>query len=202
MLDRILTRYLGDGFEKEWWVSVITQTFSALVVLSILVLASLWFLGGQSTEYEGSINISASSKAIFEQLVNPEKRLKWQSGTSAISLKSTGPLESKSKFKVVMNEGSQTVEAIDEVMQLMQDEWFSYRTSAPHLDRITVFKIQPALDPETEIPLPGVMRLVCRSTEQAANTSRLRAAFFRRDVKTRVETELAQIKALAEAAGR
>ena len=50
MLNRILFRYFGDGFEKDWWIGFIQQILSILLVVALLTIAGLWFLGGQTSE--------------------------------------------------------------------------------------------------------------------------------------------------------
>jgi len=199
MLNRILFRYFGDGFEKDWWIGFIQQILSILVVVALLTIAGLWFLGGQTSEYEGKVNIAAPADAIFTQLVSAENRLKWQSEAASIT-KSPEKLESKSQVKLRLKYGSEVVDATDEVMQIVTDEWYSYRTDAPHFSRVTVFKIKPALDPETDLPIPNTLELSCRTTEQAADMSRFRAALSKPNVKARVDAELAKIKEQAEAA--
>jgi hypothetical protein len=201
MLNRILFRIFGDGFEKDWWFGFIQHTLSILLVLSLLTIAGLWFLGGQTSEYEGKVNIEAPAGAIFAQLVSSENRSKWQKEAAAI-VRSPEKLEAKSQIKLRLNYGSQVVDANDEVMRIVTDEWYSYRTTAPHLSRVTVFKIKPALDEETDLPIPNTLELSCRTTEQAVDTSRFWAALSKPDVKARVEAELAIIKAEAEATAR
>jgi|688.fasta_scaffold257074_2 uncharacterized protein YndB with AHSA1/START domain len=200
MLDRLLTRLFGDGFEKDWWMGLITQIFFVGLLFAVLFFVGAWYLGGQSVEHEGTINISAPPAAIFQQLADPNNRLKWQTDAVSIALKTTGELQAKSEFKVQLKRGGGEVTAIEEVMQAVPDEWLSYRTSASHLGRVTVFKLQQALDPETDLPIPGVTKLTYRSTEQIVDSSRIWAAFHRPDVKARVETELGKIKELAESA--
>lgn len=198
MLNRIFFRYLGDGFEKDWWIGFTQQVLSILAVVALLTLAGLWFLGGQTSEYEGKINISSPADAIFAQLISSENRLKWQTEAAAI-VRSPDKLESKSLIKLRLKSGSEVVEAKDEVMQIEPDEWYSYRTDAPHFTRVTVFKIKPALDPETDLPIPNTLQLSCRTTEQAKDLSRFRAALSKPNVKARVDAELAKIKEQAEA---
>lgn len=198
MLNRILFRIFGDGFEKDWWLGFIQQVLSILVVLALLAAAGLWFLGGQTSEYEGKINIAAPADAIFNQLVSAENRLKWQSEAASI-VKSPEKLESKSQIKLRLKSGSEQVDVTDEVMQVISGEWYSYRTDAPHFSRVTVFKIKPALDPETDLPIPNTLELSCRTTEQAKDMSRFRAALSKPNVKARVDAELAKIKEQAEA---
>ena len=200
MLDRLLTRLFGDGFEKDWWMGLITQIFFVGLLFAVLFFVGAWYLGGQSVEHEGTINISAPPAAIFQLLADPNNRLKWQTDAVSIALKTTGELQAKSEFKVQLKRGGGEVTAIEEVMQAVPDEWLSYRTSASHLGRVTVFKLQQALDPETDLPIPGVTKLTYRSTEQIVDSSRIWAAFHRPDVKARVETELGKIKELAESA--
>jgi uncharacterized protein YndB with AHSA1/START domain len=202
MLDRLLTRLFGDGFEKDWWMGIITQAFLLGLLLSVLAFASAWYLGGQPVEHEGSVNITAPPAAIFQQLVDPENRLKWQTEATSIALKSNGELQAKSEYRVKLKNGTSEVAATDEVMQVVPDEWLSYRTTAPHLGRVTVFKLQKALDPETDLPIPGVIKLTYRSTEQIVDSSRIWAAFNMPDVKSRVESELARIKEQAEAVAK
>lgn len=199
MLDRLLTRLFGDGFEKDWWMGIITQAFFLGLLLSALGFAGAWYLGGQPVEHEGSVNVSAPAAVIFQQIADPQNRLKWQADATSIVLKTEGELQAKSEFKVKLKNGKTELLATDEVMQVVPGEWLSYRTSAPHLGRVTVFKLQQALDPETDLPIPGVTKLTCRSTEQIVDTSRIWAAINRPDVKSRVEAELARIKDLAEA---
>lgn len=201
MLNRILFRIFGDGFEQDWWIGVIQQVLSLLLVVALLTVAGLWFLGGQTSEYEGKVNIEAPADAIFAQLVSSENRSKWQKEAAAI-VHSQEKLETKSHIKLRLNYGSQVVDANDEVMRIVADEWYSYRTTAPHLSRVTVFKIKPALDPETDLPIPNTLELSCRTTEQAVDMSRFWAALSKPDVKARVEAELAIIKAEAEATAR
>lgn len=201
MLDRILNRYFGDGFEKDWWIGFIQQLFSALLVLVLMTLAGLWFLGGQTSEYEGKIRIAAPASTVFAQLVSAEHRLQWQTEAAAI-VRAPEKLESESLIKVRLKHGGEVVEATDEVMQIVTDEWYSYRTNAPHFSRVTVFKIKPALDPETDLPIPDTLELSCRTSEQAAELSRFWAAFSKPDVKARVDAELAKIKEQAESAAR
>lgn len=198
MLNRMLFRYFGDGFEKDWWIGFIQQVLSILVVVALLTVAGLWFLGGQTSEYEGKVNIAAPANAIFTHLVSAESRLNWQAEAASI-VKSPEKLESKSQIKLRLKYGSDTVEATDEVMQVVTDEWYSYRTDAPHFSRVTVFKIKPALDPETDLPIPNTFELSCRATEQAADMSRFRAALSKPNLKARVDAELAKIKEQAEA---
>jgi uncharacterized protein YndB with AHSA1/START domain len=200
MLDRLLTRLFGDGFEKDWWMGLITQIFFVGLLFAVLFFVGAWYLGGQSVEHEGTINISAPPAAIFQQLADPDNRLKWQTDAISIALKTTGELQAKSEFKVQLKRGGGEVAAIDEVMQAVSDEWLSYRTSASHLGRVTVFKLQQALDPETDLPIPGVTKLTYRSTEQHLDSGRIWAAFNKPDVKSRVEAELGKIKELAESA--
>lgn len=201
MLNRILFRIFGDGFEKDWWLGFIQQVLSILLVLSLLTIAGLWFLGGQTSEYEGKVNIEAPADAIFAQLISSENRSKWQKEASSI-VRSPEKLEAKSQIKLRLNYGSQVVDANDEVMRIVTDEWYSYRTTAPHLSRVTVFKIKPAIDPETDLPIPNTLELSCRTTEQAVDMSRFWAAISRPNVKSRVDTELAIIKEQAEATAR
>jgi hypothetical protein len=198
MLKRILFRTMGDEFEQDWWFGFIKQVLSVLLIVVLLAVAGLWFFGGQTSEYEGAINISAPANAIFAQLVTPEERMKWQTEVDSI-IKYPEKLDSKSLIKFRLKYGSQTAEATDEVLQIVSDEWLSYRTSAPHLSRVTVFKIKPALDPETDLPIPDTLELSCRSTEQAVDLARFWAAIAKPNVKARVDGELAKIKAQAEA---
>jgi hypothetical protein len=198
MLNRILFRIFGDGFEKDWWLGFIQQVLSILVVVALLVAAGLWFLGGQTSEYEGKVNIVAPADTIFTQLVSSENRMSWQSEAASI-VSSPEKLESKSRIKLRLKSGSMVVDATDEVMQVISSEWYSYRTDAPHFSRVTVFKIKPALDPETDLPIPNTLELSCRTSEQAKDMSRFRAALSKPDVKARVDSELAKIKEQAEA---
>jgi hypothetical protein len=201
MLNRILFRIFGDGFEKDWWIGFIKWLLCLLLIVALMTVTGLWFLGGQTSEYEGKININAPADAIFVQLVSSENRSKWQKEASSI-VRSPENLEAKSQIKLRLNYGSQVVDATDEVMRIVSDEWYSYRTTAPHLSRVTVFKIKPALDPETDLPIPNTMELSCRTTEQAVDMSRFWAAFFRPNVKARIDAELAIIKEQAEATAR
>jgi len=117
-------------------------------------------------------------------------------------VRSSEKLEAESKIRLRLNYGSQVVDATDEVMRIDPGEWYSYRTTAPHLSRVTVFKIKPALDPETDLPIPNTLELSCRTTEKAVDMARFWAAISRRNVKARVDSELAIIKEQAEAAAR
>lgn len=201
MFERILVRYFGDGFEKDWWIGFIQQFCSALLVVVLMAVLGLWFLGGQTSEYEGKIKIAAPAEAIFAQLVSAENRLQWQTEADAI-VRAPEKLESESLIKVRLNHGGEVVDATDEVMQIVPGEWYSYRTNAPHFKRVTVFKIKPALDPETDLPIADMLELRCRTSEQAVDLSRFWAAFSRSDVKARVDAELAKIKEQAESAAR
>jgi hypothetical protein len=200
MLDFILTRLLGDGFEKDWWLSVIIQLFFFGLLIGALLFAAAWYLGGQPVEHEGSINIAGPSAGIYQVLADPQNRLKWQADAIAITLKTAGELQAKSEFKLKLKNGTSEVPATDEVMQVVPDEWLSYRTSAPHLGRVTVFKLEQALDPETDLPIPGVTKLTCRRSEYVVDSGRIWAALKKPDVKSQVEAELATIKELAETA--
>lgn len=201
MLNRILFRYFGDGFEKDWWIGMIQQVISLLLVVTLLTIAGLWFLGGQTSEFEGKVDIAAPADAIFAQLVSSENRSKWQKEVASI-VRSPEKLQAESKIKLRLNYGSQVVDATDEVMRIDAGEWYSYRTTAPHLSRVTVFKIKPAVDPETDLPIPNTFELSCRTTETPVDMSRFWAAFSRPNVKARVDAELALIKEQAEAVAR
>jgi hypothetical protein len=201
MLNRILFRIFGDGFEQDWWLGFIQQVLSILVVVALLTVAGLWFLGGQTSEYEGKVNIEAPADAIFAQLISSENRSKWQTEAASI-VRSPDKLEAKSLIKLRLHYGSQVVDATDEVMRIDAGEWYSYRTTAPHLSRVTVFKIKAALDPETDLPIPNTLELSCRATQKAVDMSRFWAAFSKPNVKARVDAELALIKEQAEAAAR
>ncbi len=198
MLERILIRMFGDGFEKDWWVGVITQGFFVTLAAVVLAIGGLWYFGGQPVEHEGKINLSAPANLVFRQLVEPESRMKWQSDAVSIARDSSGELKAKSQFKLKLKAGGKEEEATDVVMQVVPEEWFSFRTSAPHLSRVTVFKLRQALDPETDLPLEGVVELTYRCTERAGETARIWAGLSRPDVKSRVEAELAKIKELVE----
>ena len=201
MLNRILFRYFGDGFEKDWWIGITKQVLSLLFLVTLLTVVGLWFLGGKTSEYEGKVNIAAPADAIFAQLISSENRSKWQT-EAAMIVRSSEKLEAESKIRLRLNYGSQVVDATDEVMRIDPGEWYSYRTTAPHLSRVTVFKIKPALDPETDLPIPNTLELSCRTTEKAVDMARFWAAISRRNVKARVDSELAIIKEQAEAAAR
>lgn len=200
MLDRIFHRLFGDGFEKNWWFEIIARIFTLLLFLVGIFVAVAFLLGGRSLEYEGSVNVAAPPEVIFEQLVLPENRLQWQSDAASIALKTPGKLDVKSEFKLQLKQGSGQVSAIDTVLKIDPGEWFTLRTTAPHLSRVTVLKLRQAVDPETEQRIPGLTNLTFRRTQQLIGLAQIRAGFFPPNLRAQVEAELAKIKEMAETA--
>jgi hypothetical protein len=159
----------------------------AATALIALLLAILWILGSRVSEHRASIRIHAARAVVFPHLVEPVRLSKWIEGlVSSEPLTEGGPRLGARSRETVEGDGNR-MQMDSEITAFEQDSLLEVRLTSGMMTGRNRFVLTGATVVEQTFTL------------HYHGFARLLAPFLKGSVQKKLESDLARLKALAEA---
>ena len=105
----------------------------------LLTLAILWIIGGNTMEIQKQVNIQASQEKIWTLLTDSEEIKKWNPEIIEDTPLTNEILQKGAQSKLLMKDGSQEVEYLTEIMEVVTNEKLDMSLSGDPLGKSPMF---------------------------------------------------------------
>jgi uncharacterized protein YndB with AHSA1/START domain len=157
----------------------------------VMLMPALWFLGGEPAEHRGYVAIRSTPERVFEYLVDPKRMVEWVGGLKEVRLPGRSRIEAGARCVQVMEEGGRRVEVEAEVLAVDPGRRLDMRLRSEILEATNGFRLTAE---EGETRVQQLLRASYKGWYRSLSP------ILRRTLQTRLEADLANLKAIVEKA--
>ena len=180
--------------------STIGKIALSILLISAIVGAALWILGGKQAEYSTALSIDAPPEVIFPYLTQPEQLKSWTTGLSEVeellpSPKAdgnpNGPVQKTMRI-ISMPDGSQA-RFDDRVIRYEENESISVQSTNAQQILVYVYQLEPR---------DGQTFLSYRLKSSSCGAGRFLAPLSSNNFQDRIDGDIRKLKNLVESSPR